>query len=287
MTDGGWRPPDEQTPPSAPPPGQWAAPTAPPPGHGHLPPDPPPAPDGDGGAGRGNGWKLALVVAGISAVLLLGLVAWAGNEIVGDLDPEYADQDELARDESGAPIIPEAPPSDWGRLPATSMPEVIEAPPGADEAPFRELDCRFAGEALIEPGIHMAGAASTQQMRLQPGATFDCLDGSERSSGSIQLDASFDALSAFSGVGSGSGRIAWDQLAPSEATGGTGVLESNTGVEIQLEFPVIVVWTTILDGPYTGFRGRLVLHDWDPVLGADDVIVGVRFVPTSTTFTPL
>lgn len=284
MTDGGWRPPDEQPPPTSPPPGQWVAPAAPPPGHGHLPPAPPP--DG-GGAGRRNGWKLAIVVAGISAVLLIGLVVWAGNEIVGDLDPDDSDQDQLEYDEFGAPVIPDAPPSDRGRLPATSVPEVSEAPPGAAEAPFRELDCSFAGEALIEPGIPMAGAASTQRMRLQPGATFDCVDGTERSSGSIELDASFDALSAFSGIGSGSGRIAWDQIAPSAATDGTGALESNTGVEIQLELPVIVVWTTILDGPYTGFRGRLVLGDWDPVLGTDDVIVGVRFVPTSTTFAPL
>ena len=58
-------------------------------------------------------------------------------------------------------------------------------------------------------------------------------------------------------------------------------------MEIQLEFPVIVVWTTILDGPYTGFRGRLVLRDWEPVFGSDDLIVGVRFVPTSATFAPL
>jgi hypothetical protein len=220
-------------------------------------------------------------------VLLVGLVVWAGNEIIGDLDPEYAEQDQTEYDEFGAPIVPDAPPSDRGRLPATSMPEVVEAPPGVDEAPFRELDCRFAGEALIEPGVPMAGAASTQQMRLQPGATFDCVDGTERSAGSIELDASYDELSAFSGVGSGSGRIAWDQIAPSATTDGTGALESSTGVEIQLEFPVIVVWTTILDGPYTGFRGRLVLSDWEPVFGSDDVIVGVRFVPTSTTFAPL
>jgi hypothetical protein len=64
------------------------------------------------------------------------------------------------------------------------------------------------------------------------------------------------------------------------------VVESTTGVEIQLSLPVIVVWTTVLDGPYTGYHERLVLRDWEPVMDAEGRIVGVRFARTSTSLGP-
>ena len=89
-----------------------------------------------------------------------------------------------------------------------------------------------------------------------------------------------------SGVGSGTGRISWSEIAPSAPLGEPGAVDSTTGVEIQLGLPVIVVWTTILDGPYTGYNGRLVLRDWEPVMDDQGRIVGVRFARTSTDFGP-
>lgn len=50
---------------------------------------------------------------------------------------------------------------------------------------------------------------------------------------------------------------------------------------------MIVVWTTIVDGPFAGFRGRLVLRDWEQLYNDLGAIEGIRFGRTQTTFAPL
>jgi hypothetical protein len=319
VSDDGWAPPGEGPAPTPPPPGQWA-PTPPPVGQGHLPPpgsgqlSPPFTP---GGAAPGQGspfgvgpqrpsdaplgpddepprrnraWVVVLL-AGLLVVVTIGALAyWALNDLVQTFDPDPTeDPYELSGEELFPDDVPEDPPSERGQLPATSVPAVVdrpneEAPAATSGEQYRQLDCQFTGEAVLEPGI--GGAASRQEMRLLPGASFDCRDGTDRSSGVIELDATFDELGGTAGVGSGTGKISWREIAPSAPQGAPGSVESTTGVEIQLELPVIVVWTTILDGPYTGFNGRLVLRDWEPVMDGQGRIVGVRFARTSTTFGP-
>ncbi len=316
MTDDGWAPPGEGPAPAPPPPGRLA-PTPPPVGQGHLPPPgtghlPPPFPCPERAPGpaspfgvgphrpsdaplgpqdepprRSRGWVVVLLAALLVVVTLGALAVWALNDLAETFDPEPMDGQ---FEESWVPdVLPEEPPSERGELPTTSVPSVVdrpnqEAPAATSGEEFRQLECEFTGEAVLEPGIVDGG--SRQEMRLLPGASFDCRDGTDRSSGAIELAATFDELGPFAGVGRGTGRISWREIAPSAPQGEPGTVESTTGVEIQLGFPVIVVWTTILDGPYTGFNGRLVLRDWEPVMDGQGRIVGVRFARTSTTFAP-
>jgi hypothetical protein len=186
----------------------------------------------------------------------------------------------------------ELPPSERGELPATTLPPLPEAgapAPGADPGgePFVELTCRFSGTSLLDEPLASdgSGPGAPNRMELEPGAAFDCDDGGTRSSGTIELSAEFESLSAFSGIASGQGRIVWSEL-PGELGVPSGPASvSTTGVEVELAFPAIVVWTTILDGPYAGYRGRLVLTDWEPLFG-EGGIIGTRFNPTEATFAP-
>jgi hypothetical protein len=225
--------------------------------------------------------------------VLVGLMAFVGWRFIESMDmlEEPGGYDTFYGDVIDPENPPLDPPSERGELPPTSVPTVVDRPNQESAAAtsgeqFRQLECEFTGEAAIEPGISFEGTGSPQQMRLLPGASFDCSDGTERSAGVIELEASFDSLGITSGVGSGTGRISWSEIAPSAPLGEPGVVESTTGVEIQLGLPVIVVWTTILDGPYTGYNGRLVLRDWEPVMDDQGRIVGVRFARTSTNFGP-
>jgi hypothetical protein len=188
--------------------------------------------------------------------------------------------------------LPLAPPSERGELPTTSLPRIVERPDRSTEAAasgeeFAELTCEFTGTSVLARPLSMEGSfpAAPNEMTLEPGAAFDCTDGVQASSGSIELSAVFDSLSAVSGVGAGQGRIRWSELPEDQRVPGVFAPESSTGVEVQLQVPVIVVWTTILDGPYAGYRGRLVLRDWEPIF-VEGGISGVRFATTSTTFAP-
>ena len=152
---------------------------------------------------------------------------------------------------------------------------------------FAELTCRFTGTSTLATPLSMDDRfpAAPNEMTLEPGAAFDCTDADEASAGTIELTAAFESLSALRGVGAGQGRIRWTEL-PAERRPTDGLAaDSTTGVEVELQVPVIVVWTTILDGPYAGYRGRLVLQDWEPIFGQGG-ITAVRFAPTSTTFRP-
>lgn len=193
------------------------------------------------------------------------------------------------------------PPSERGLLPATTtLPASTTSAPALADEPntessasrsgqrFSELDCEFLGTSTLEPSldIGLPFGGGRHRMGLEDGARFDCMDGTQRSAGVIDLDATFESLNAFNGVTTGSGTIRWEEVAPDERVPDDPTPTSPTAVEIQLDFPVIVVWTTILDGPYTGFRGRLVLRDWEQLFDEGGAIEGIRFAPTSATFAP-
>ena len=227
-----------------------------------------------------------VVVAVLVAVLML--LAATAAVFVGQDDLPSTDSEEFPLE----PEVPELPPSERGELPATTLPPLPEAgapAPGAEPGgePFVELTCRFSGTSLLDEPLARDGSGppAPNRMQLEPGAAFDCDDGATRSSGTIELSAEFESLSAFAGIASGRGRIVWSELPDGIGVPSGPAAVSTTGVEVELAFPAIVVWTTILDGPYTGYRGRLVLTDWEPLFG-EGGITGTRFNPTETTFAP-
>lgn len=223
-------------------------------GHGFEPAAPPP------GSQRGRRRRLPpaiwAVLGAVLVVALLGVLAHrsATRELRG-----YA---AAARDDaspSAASDVPEAPPSERGELPTTSVPALAErederAPATAGDGDFRELTCEFTGTARLDPPIPAQQFldAARRTMELEPGAAFECDDGQQESSGVVGLTVDFAALDAFSGVGSGEGGIAWTAVAAEEREPGVLAPESRTVVEIQVQLPVVVVWTTIVDGPYAG-----------------------------------
>lgn len=287
MSDTPWIPPDAPGPPPA-----AGVPTfRPPPQPQPWQPSPFPPSSGQGPRRR-RPWA---VIVAVGCVLLVVLLALASTLLVPSDETETADDDVLVPiGPSGAPgDIAELPPSERGELPATTVPQVVDEQDLSSEAArsgalFAELTCQFTGTSMLEQPLSTEsfGAASPNRMNLEPGARFDCTDGTEASAGALELDAAFESLSAFSGLGSGTGRITWSELPPARQVPGALAPTSTTGVEVQLEFPVIVVWTTILDGPYAGYRGRLVLRDWEPIPDASGAIIGTRFATTATTFSP-
>jgi hypothetical protein len=227
-------------------------------------------------------------------VLLVALLALASTLIVASDRSDTPDEDLAAPlGPRGAPgDVAELPPSQRGELPATTVPQVVDEQDLRSEAArsgeeFAELTCEFTGTSMLEQPLSVESLENApNRMSLEPGARFDCTDRTEASAGTLELDAAFASLSALAGVGSGTGRITWTELPPARQVAGELAPTSRTGVEVQLEFPVIVVWTTILDGPYAGYRGRLVLRDWEPIPGPSGGIIGTRFATTATTFSP-
>jgi hypothetical protein len=165
------------------------------------------------------------------------------------------------------------PPSERGALPPTTLPPIVAS------SEFDELECVFRGTSTLDPPLpfDVDVPARPHRMGLLEGASFDCGGGGRRASGLVSLSAQFDRLDLFSGLAAGTGEIVWDGVEPAR---------SSTAVEVEVAVPMIVVWTTIIDGPYAGFRGRLVLDRWEQVLDDRGDIVGVRFEPTAATFTP-
>ncbi|CAN5461976.1 hypothetical protein BH10ACT3_BH10ACT3_05820 [soil metagenome] len=185
------------------------------------------------------------------------------------------------------------PPSERGAAPTTSVPAAVAEPNTQTEAArgdekFAELDCAFTGRSSLDPSLDMADplTGSRHVMALDEGARFECSDGIENSSGTVSLDATFEDLSALSGVASGTGRIEWDLVPIDEQVPPGQLSASNTAVEVQLDYPVIVVWTTIVDGPYTGYHGKLVLREWERLYDDDGRVNGIDFASTNTKFTP-
>ena len=187
----------------------------------------------------------------------------------------------------------ELPPSERGAAPTTSVPQVVEEVERDTEAArsgvrFEELECVFSGTSSLDPPLSSGSVfgGGAHRMALEPGARFECEDGSGRSSGTVALDATFESLNLLRGVAAGTGSIAWSELGPGRELPGQTAPESETVVEVQLDYPVIVVWTTITTGPYAGFRGRLVLREWEQIHDDLGQITGVEFARTETTFAP-
>lgn len=230
-------------------------------------------------------WVVAVV-----GIVLLACVA--GVALLVQLVDESEDWTEQGAEALGDPRTEDLPPSERGLAPSTvpaAVPEAnteTEAARGGER--FAELTCGFTGRSTLDPPLSMRDltAAGPHRMALEPGARFDCTDGSDRSTGTVALDADFEDLSAITGVGAGSGRITWEEVAPQERAAAAGATSSGTLVEVELDLPVIVVWTTIVDGPYAGFRGKLVLREWERVTDEDGDVIGVDFARTTTKFSP-
>lgn len=273
MTDPGWAPPDQGPSPisRSPSPRTFTTPSG-------------------GSPGEGRPWALIVLLGGlllVVVVVIVTLVAGVGTELSVDDPATFPEQP--GTEDLG---LPSAPPSERGELPTTSVPRVVDeldrstrAAAGGEE--FAELTCEFTGTSRLAEPLPMdeSFSAAPNEMTLEPGAAFDCTDGGESSAGTIELTAAFESLSAVDGVGAGQGRIRWGELPEARRVPGVLAPESTTGVEVQLQVPVIVVWTTIVDGPYAGYRGRLVLRDWEPIF-VEGGISGARFATTSTTFAP-
>ncbi|HTO00514.1 MAG TPA: hypothetical protein VL068_07550 [Microthrixaceae bacterium] len=154
---------------------------------------------------------------------------------------------------------------------------------------FKEASCVFSGTSSLTPGLDnsLLGSASEQKMELEPGASFKCKDEFGDSSGTASMSAKFPSLSAIKGIGAGPGVIEWDVL-PLGAPGNTidGPRKSNTHNEVELILPEIVVWITIVDGPYAGHKGKLVLNDWELIQDISGTITGLRFNPTDFKLGP-
>jgi hypothetical protein len=243
--------------------------------------------------GRGRRPPWGLIVA-LGCALLVVLVAVVATLVAVSAGRGTLDEEQAGPVGPGAQgDLPVLPPSERGELPATTLPAVVDRQDLSSEAArsgaaFSELTCTFTGTSRLDRPLSMdaLGSAVPNRMTLEPGARFACTADQETSAGTITLDAAFDSLSALAGLGSGTGTIAWSELPPARRVPGELAPTSRTGVEVQLELPVIVVWTTILDGPYAGFRGRLVLRDWDPIFDESGDISGIRFATTATTFSP-
>jgi hypothetical protein len=168
-------------------------------------------------------------------------------------------------------------------------PEVVPGP-GQEGVAYEELRCAFTGQSKLDPGLSgsMFAQGSRQRMTLAPGARFECDQNGDATAGTVEMDATFADLNMLSGVAKGTGRILWEQVPPHEAAGhGTWPLESSTDTEVELAFPEILVWVTITDGPYEGYRGKLVLDRWELIHDDSGTIVGVNFEPTDFRFSEL
>lgn len=190
----------------------------------------------------------------------------------------------------GAAAEAERPPSERGALPTTTVPRVVDRANLDTEAArsgerFEELTCEFFGRSRISPPLSgmRFWARAQRAMKLEPGARFECRDRTSESSGTIALSATFPSLGLFDGVGSGTGSITWSESTTTAAAPGA---VSSTVVEIELDVPVVVVWTTIVEGPYAGYRGRLVLREWDLIRDGSSDIVGIEFERTTTVMSP-
>lgn len=242
------------------------------------PPGAPAAPPPSGAPAPRNGLRAALIALG--AVLVAAAVGFL----------LLVDAVVFSR---GDAATEELPPSERGAAPTTSVPEVVDQLEPDTEAArsgerFEELECVFSGTSSLDPPLSSGNlfGGGAHRMALEPGARFECEDGTGRSSGTVALDAAFESLNMLRGVAAGTGSIAWSELGPGHELPGRTAPESATVVEVQLDYPVIVVWTTITTGPYAGFRGRLVLREWEQIYDDLGQITGVEFARTETTFAP-
>lgn len=164
-------------------------------------------------------------------------------------------------------------------------------PDGTSGSGYEELRCVFSGTALLSPGLpYSYFSSSAQTMRLQDGASFECDGPPAETSGDVSMNATFDSLGLFSGVGRGGGVIEWSDTGPSGTATSVPLGEisrSTTWNEVELIYPQIIVWVTIDDGLWAGFEGKLVLEDWERVHDSRGHIIEIVFEPTKVVFSPV
>lgn len=232
------------------------------------------------------------VIVGLVVVLLIvgSSIAWIINRTFSNPTP-----DEL-----------HVPPSQRNERAAQAPPSSSVGPSGVsgDEPAFESVSCVFEGIAHIDPGlsadIFSLFSRSEQSMTLDKDSSFVCNDDFGESAGSAAMETHFDSLGLFNGVGEGPGTITWTELPAlsprlGNDSGSTIVDEetqrelrqSKTHNEVELIFPSIVVWITILDGPYAGFNGKLVLDKWTQIYDNNNVIIGIEFDPTIFEMNPI
>ena len=227
-------------------------------------------------------WTLfALALVGMTWAFLWGVWEYTG---LSDLDPDPSDDLALPAE------VRDLPPSERRRAAEGELDRELVPGTGQEGVAYEELRCAFSGQSELNPGLSgsLLAGGSTQRMTLAPGARFECEQNGDDTAGTVEMDAVFPDLDVMSGVAKGKGRISWERVPPHEAAGhGPGPLESSTNTEVELAFPQILVWVTITDGPYAGYRGKLVLEDWELVHDRSGTIVGVRFEPTDFRFSEL
>lgn len=222
------------------------------------------------------GTAVVLVIGGMAVLPSLSLIFGRGDAADEPLPPSERG------DTAPTTVAPGGP-----SLNRDEFGIVGEGGPDAPAELYNEISCTFTGTSVMEPPIPFSFRyrGGPHSMGLEPGARFDCTDGTkEESAGRVSIDATFEEMGIFNGVATGTGRIEWEAIGAKAGVGPSVGMASNTLVEIELDVPVIVVWTTILDGPYEGYKGRLVLEGWVQITDSNGDITGVRFQPTAATF---
>lgn len=232
-------------------------------------------------------WTLvALVLVAMTWAFLWGVFEYFG---LSEPTPGYA-ADSLPSEVLGLPPSERGRAAEEHREAGREPDREIVPGPGQEGVAYEELRCAFSGESRLDPGLSgsMLAGGSQQRMTLAPGARFECEQNGDATAGTVTMDALFPDLNLWSGVAKGTGRISWEQLPPKEsAEHGAWPLESSTETEVELVLPQILVWVTITDGPYAGYRGKLVLEDWELIRDSDGTVIGVRFRPTDFRFSEL
>ena len=248
----------------------------------------------------------ASVVVALVAVLAAGLVLLGAVGIslverrvfgpsAAELERPPSERHRLASRRSEArPVSPSgghgasgAPTQDTTASQDTTAPTTSTPDLAPQEERYEELRCTFSGRAILDPGLPFSlFESSPQSMRLAAGAHFECEGPPRPTSGEVEMSADFDDLGLFSGLGRGDGRMTWKDLPGDAGPAPDGAAVSSTDNEIELLYPEIVVWVSIVEGPYAGFRGKLVLADWERVEDEEGRIVEIVFNPTTVTFSP-
>ncbi len=199
-------------------------------------------------------WLIVVVIIVGALALWLGSIVWGFVSGPAPAEPFGA--------EDAGPVMTTLPPLD---------PE--------DAALYDEVRCRFSGSSTVEPGVRISDDVRTpQRMELLPGATFDCVSVEGRTTGAIRLTTDMPSMNAFRGEGTATGVIDWSVVGPGipEELGRT----SNLTAEVELAYPNVILLFTIQDGPWAGYKGRVVLAKWTFQHDAQGRIVQVDFEPT-------
>ena len=184
---------------------------------------------------------------------------------------------------------PASGPSDADRVAGPQQPTTVPGVPDVtttlprmdpdDTALYDEVRCRFSGSSTVQPGVRIIDDEPTpQRMELLPDAAFDCTSVEGRTTGAISMTTEMPGMTAFRGEGTATGVIDWTTIGP-DIPPELG-RRSNLTAEVELAYPNVILLFTIQDGPYQGYKGRVVLGKWSFQQDAQGRIVQVDFEPT-------